>query len=139
MGDWSSSLTSPGSVRSPTSAPYRSTGGSGSSTPATGRKGVYDLLYRPDLIKLSSPMNWGRAKREAQESRNSPISWGRTRHTSETGSKYTSNEPRSQRGSEISASPRSRHQSEEASSRNWQQNGDTTPRSRHWSEEWEQN
>ena len=93
-----------GSVRSPTSAPYRSTS-SGTSTPTTGRKGVYDLLYRfsarilpfydccllpqasrkfsqnkqtesvwghmwfacrPDLIKLSSPMNWGRAKREAQ-------------------------------------------------------------------------
>jgi len=134
MADW----TSPGSVRSPTSAPYRSTS-SGASTPTTGRKGVYDLLYRPDLIKLSSPMNWGRAKREAQESRNSPISWGRTRHTSETGSKYTSNEPRSRHGSETSASPRSRHQSEDASPRGWQHNGDVTPRSRHWSEEWEQN
>jgi len=86
MTDWSSH-TSPGSVRSPTSAPYRSTGScSGSSTPVTGRKGVYDLLYRPDLIKLSSPMNWAREKREpAQDFGSSPISWGRSRHVSDMG------------------------------------------------------
>jgi len=153
MGDWSS-LTSPGSVRSPTSAPYRSTS-CGSSTPVTGRKGVYDLLYRPDLIKLSSPMNWGRAKREAQESGNSPISWGRSRHVSETGTRHAY-EPRSRHGSGTmspqsrlqssgSATPRSRHQSEEASRGTWHQNGWhqneelTSSRSRHRSEEWEQN
>jgi len=146
MGDWSS-LTSPGSVRSPTSAPYRSTS-SGSSTPATGRKGVYDLLYRPDLIKLSSPMNWGRAKREAQESGNSPIPWARSRHVSDTGTRngYESRSrhgsgtmsPQSRLQSSGSATPRSRHHSEEAS-RGWHQNEDVTSRSRHRSEEWEQN
>ena len=46
-------MFSPGSLRSPTSAPYRSTS-SGSSTPVTGRKGVYDLLYRfSSLLSLN--------------------------------------------------------------------------------------
>lgn len=145
MGDWSS-LTSPGSVRSPTSAPYRSTGGSGSSTPTTGRKGVYDLLYRPDLIKLSSPMNWGRAKREtAQDSGSSPIPWGRSRHVSDMGStRHASYETRSRHGSGTTSdwTPRSRHQSETEPSRGWHQNEQdvtSSSRTRHRSEEWEQN
>lgn len=144
MGDWSS-LTSPGSVRSPASAPYRSTS-SGSSTPATSRKGVYDLLFRPDLIKLSSPMNWGRSKREAQESGRSPISWGRSRHASDVGTRYAyersglgseTTSPQSRFQSSGSATPRSRHESD--GEPGWKQNDDpATPRSRHRTEEWEQ-
>merc|ERR1719500_1466620 len=95
-------------------------------------------------------MNWGRAKREAQESGNSPISWGRSRQVSETGTRHAY-EPRSRHGSGTmspqsrlqssgSATPRSRHQSEEASRGSWHQNEElTSSRSRHRSEEWEQN
>lgn len=79
----SSCPTTPLSTRRLCSSPYRTTQSASSPSPSTARAGVYQTLYRPDLIKLSDPRRRRRNSEDDYESssvRSVPITMEKNYH-----------------------------------------------------------